>query len=66
MENVDERETLKANWAGWSAKRRVRRVLFPEPDGPERTKGRDQWGPRADMGPIDRENETKPRARVGF
>ena len=37
MGQRDARETLKPNLSGNSAKRRVRRVLLPTPDGPEMT-----------------------------
>ena len=42
-ENGCVRETEKANLSGNSAKRRLRRVLLPVPEGPERTRGRKKF-----------------------
>ena len=36
----DQRETEKPKVLGWSAKRRLRRVDLPAPEGPEITTGR--------------------------
>jgi hypothetical protein len=44
----DIRDTLKANFFGNSAKRRLMRVPLPTPDGPETTRGRRKSG-RGDM-----------------
>lgn len=54
VKNV-ERETLKPNLSGNSANRRWSRVLFPTPEGPERTRGR-RKSERGDMPVGVREN----------
>lgn len=40
MGGADGRETEKPKVSGWSAKRRLRMVDLPEPEGPEMTMGR--------------------------
>lgn len=42
------RETLKPNLSGYSAKRRLSRVLLPTPEGPDMRRGRKKSG-RGDM-----------------
>ena len=50
-EQRNVRDTLKPNLSGYSAKRRLRRVLFPTPDGPDMSSGRRKSG-RGGMSPM--------------
>ncbi len=55
MHSIDLRETEKPNLSGNSAKRRLRRVDFPTPLGPETTRGRknsDIWQVCVDEGCV--------------
>lgn len=50
---ADVRETEKPKVSGWSAKRRLRIVDLPEPEGPEITIGRCSWVAVGRMSTID-------------
>ncbi len=49
MRQLDVRETEKPKVSGWSAKRRLRIVVLPEPEGPDITIGRCSWVAKTQM-----------------